>query len=60
MTAGDTSTTDAPTTSTGRLTHGLLNRRYGAFVSERVLIVAGTLIALAIDGRASNARLAGD
>ena len=40
----------------GRLTDGLLNRRTGFFVAELVLVVAGVLIALAVDGWISDSR----
>jgi hypothetical protein len=34
----------------GRLTNSLLNRRLGFFVAELVLVIAGVLVALAVDG----------
>lgn len=40
----------------GRLTNGLLNRRLGLFVAELVLVTAGVLIALAVDGWISDSR----
>ena len=39
-----------------RLTGGLLGRRWGFFTAELVLVVAGILIALAIDGQVSDWR----
>ncbi len=43
-------------TLTSRLTSSLLNRRLLFFVAELILVVAGVLIALAIDERVSDAR----
>jgi len=44
------SSTEEPTTSTGRLAHNLMNRRLGTLVSELIKIVAGILIsATALD-----------
>jgi hypothetical protein len=40
----------------GRLTDSLLNRRTGFFVAELVLVIAGVLIALAVDGWISDSR----
>jgi len=40
----------------GRLTNNLLNRRLGLFVAELVLVIAGVLIALAVDGWISDSR----
>ena len=40
----------------GRLTENMLNRQLGRFAAELTLIVAGVLIALAIDGAVSDAR----
>jgi len=40
----------------GRLTNSLVNRRPGLFVAELVLVVAGILIALAVDGWISDSR----
>jgi hypothetical protein len=40
----------------GRLTNSLLNRRLGLFVAELVLVIAGVLIALAVDGLISDSR----
>ena len=40
----------------GRLTDSVLDRQLGRFVAELILIVAGILIALAIDGWANDAR----
>ena len=34
----------------GRLTNSLLNRRLGFFIAELVLVIAGVLVALAVDG----------
>ncbi|MDH3275775.1 MAG: hypothetical protein OEM64_08460 [Gammaproteobacteria bacterium] len=34
----------------GRLTNSLLNRRLGFFVAELILVIAGVLVALAVDG----------
>lgn len=47
---------DDPPTLTGRVTHSVLNRQMGRFFAELVLIVAGILIALAIDDWVSDAR----
>ena len=40
----------ASITLLGRLTNSLLNRRLGFFVAELVLVIAGVLVALAVDG----------
>jgi len=40
----------------GRITNSLLNRRFGLFIAELVLVIAGVLIALAVDGWISDAR----
>ena len=40
----------------GRLADSLLNRRTGFFVAELVLVIAGVLIALAVDGWISDSR----
>ena len=40
----------------GRLIHSLLNRRIGFFVAELVLVIAGVLIALAVDGWIKDSR----
>jgi len=56
MTDTKTSAGDEHPTLTGRLTESLLSRRLGFFFAELVLVVAGILIALAIDGWVSDAR----
>lgn len=40
----------------GRLTDSLINRRTGLFVAELVLVIAGVLIALAVDGWIGDSR----
>ena len=45
---------EAPQTLLARLTDGLRARRFGFFFAELVLVVAGILIALAIDGWVSD------
>jgi hypothetical protein len=40
----------------GRLTNNLLSRRLGFFVAELILVIAGVLIALAVDGWISDSR----
>lgn|GEM_PF-1707461 len=40
----------------GRLTNSLRNRRLGLFVAELILVIAGIVIALAVDGWISDAR----
>ena len=40
----------------GRIANSLLNRRIGLFAAELVLVIAGVLIALAVDGWISDAR----
>jgi hypothetical protein len=40
----------------GRLTDNLINKRTGFFVAELILVIAGVLIALAVDGWISDAR----
>ena len=59
MCAGDRPLTDAKENQLsliGRLADSLLNRRTGFFVAELVLVIAGVLIALAVDGWISDSR----
>jgi hypothetical protein len=43
-------------TLVGRLANSLLNRRFGFFFAELILVIAGVLIALAVDGWISDSR----
>ena len=56
MTHNATHTDDQQLTLTSRITSSLLNRRLLFFAAELILIVAGVLIALAIDEWVSDAR----
>lgn len=56
MTGSKKSTEGNQITLISRLTESLVGRRWGFFVAELVLVVAGILIALAIDGWISDSR----
>ena len=56
MTNSETSSDAHQLTLTSRITSSLLNRRLLFFAAELVLIVAGVLIALAIDEWVNDAR----
>jgi hypothetical protein len=56
MTRSKISTEGNQLTLISRLTENLVGRRWGFFVAELVLVVAGILVALAIDGWISDSR----
>ena len=56
MTGSKISTEGNQLTLISRLTESLVGRRWGFFVAELVLVVAGILVALAIDGWISDSR----
>lgn len=56
MTSERTPAENNQLTLISRLTESLVGRRWGFFVAELVLVVAGILVALAIDGWVSDAR----
>lgn len=56
MISSRTSTENNQLTLISRLTESLVGRRWGFFVAELVLVVAGILVALAIDGWVGDAR----
>lgn len=56
MTSDRTSTEKNQLTLISRVTESLVGRRWGFFVAELVLVVAGILVALAIDGWVGDAR----
>ena len=56
MIAEESSHEDEQLSLLGRLTGSLVNRRFGFFFAELVLVIAGVLIALAVDGWISDMR----